>query len=216
MRRLVLLLAATVFLMNGTAWAATPTDPRITASVAAWATQPLYVDPDFSSVADRPETLQVISGAKVPVFVAVVPFGEWFPEKDDITLLAGRMAAANGKPGLYVVMDGDRSYGAAHEVGVYAPSWTYAADPDESLSKQLSQYLEGVRELRSSSPKPARTEPLPPEPERTYPEEKFTVGKAIGNGLGGAALGMMGGGILGGLVLLVAALSRPRRREGRA
>jgi hypothetical protein len=215
MRRLALLLVATVYLLTGTASAATPADPRITAAVAAWATEPLYVDPDFSSVADRAETLQVISGAKVPVFVAVVPFGEWFPEQGDTTMLAGRMAAANGKPGLYVVMDGDRSYGAMHQLGAYAPSWTYG-ERDESLSKQLSEYLDGVREYRSSTPKPARTAPLPPEPERTYPEEKFTVGKAIGNGVGGAVLGLMGGGILGGIVLIVAALSRPRRREGRA
>jgi len=143
MRRLLLLLVATVWLLTGTASATTPADPRITAAVAAWATQPLYVDPDYSSVADRAETLQVISGAKVPVYVAVVPFGEWFPEQGDIPMLAGRMAAANGKPGLYVVMDGDRSYGAAHQLGVYAPSWTYA-ERDESLSKQLSEYLDGT------------------------------------------------------------------------
>ena len=215
MRRLLLLLVATVWLLTGTASAATPADPRITAAVVAWATQPLYVDPDYTSVADRAETLQVISGAKVPVYVAVVPFGEWFPEQGDIPMLAGRMAAANGKPGLYVVMDGDRSYGAAHQLGVYAPSWTYA-ERDESLSKQLSGYLDGVRESKYSTPKPARTAPLPPRPERTYPQEKFTVGKAIGNGLGGVVLGLMGGGILGGIVLIVAALSRPRRREGRA
>jgi hypothetical protein len=209
------LLAATVALLTGTAWAATPADPRVNDAVAAWATQPLYVDPDYSSIADRSATLQVISGARVPVFVAVVPFGEWFPEKGDVTMLAGRMAVANGKPGLYVVMDGDRSYGVAHQLGVYAPSWTYA-DGKESLSGQLSKYLDGVRMSKYSTPKPARTVPLPPEPERTYPSEKFTVGKAIGNGLGGAALGLMGGGILGGFVLIVAAVTRPRRREGRA
>lgn len=212
MRRLVLLLTATVCLLTGTAWAATPTDPRITAAVAAWAHQNLYVDPDFASVADRNETLQVISNAKVPVFVAVVPSGEWFPEQGDTTLLAGRLAAANGKPGVYVVMDGDRSYGVAHQLGVYAPSWTYA-DGDEALSKQLSEYLDGLRESTYSTPKPARTTPLPPEPERTYPEEKFTVGKALGNGAGGTILGLMGGGLLGGIVLIVAALTRPRRKE---
>jgi hypothetical protein len=214
MRRLILLLMATVVLLTGTAWAATPTDPRITAAVAAWAQEGLYVDPDFASVADRNETLQVISNAKVPVFVAVVPFGEWFPEKGDTTLLAGRLAAANGKPGVYVVMDGDRSYGVAHQLGVYAPTWTYA-DGKEPLSQQLSKYLDGVEESKYSTPKPARTESLPPEPERTYPEEKFTVGKAIANGLGGTVLGVMGGGLLGGIVLIVAALARPRRK-GRA
>ncbi|WP_410786541.1 hypothetical protein [Kribbella sp. C-35] len=213
MRRLVLLLAATACLLTGTASAATPTDPRITAAIAAWAQENLYVDPDFTSIADRNETLQVISNAKVPVFVAVVPSGEWFPEKGDTTLLAGRLAAANGKPGVYVVMDGDRSYGVAHQLGVYAPTWTYA-DGKEALSKQLSEYLDGLRE-RYSTPKPARTEPLPPEPEDSAPVEKFTVGKAIGNGAGGAVLGLMGGGLLGGIVLIVAALARPRRK-GRA
>ncbi|TDO67647.1 hypothetical protein EV651_103560 [Kribbella sp. VKM Ac-2571] len=214
MRRLVLLLTATVALLTGTAWAATPTDPRITAAVAAWAQQNLYVDPDFTSIADREATLQVISNAKVPVYVAVVPSGEWFPEKGDTTLLAGRLAAANGKPGVYVVMDGDRSYGVTHQLGAYVPTWTYA-DGKEALSKQLSEYLDGLRESTYSTPKPARTEPLPPEPEETYPEEKFTVGKAIGNGLGGTVLGLMGGGLLGGIVLIVAALARPRRK-GRA
>jgi len=82
--------------------------------------------------------------------------------------------------------------------------------------EELSEYLDGVRASKYSTPKPARTAPLPPEPERTYPKEKFTVGKAIGNGVGGVVLGLMGGGILGGIVLIVAALSRPRRREGRA
>ncbi|RZT12870.1 hypothetical protein EV649_7239 [Kribbella sp. VKM Ac-2569] len=214
MRRLVLLLTATVVLLTGTAWAATPTDPRITAAVAAWAQERLYVDPDFTSIADRDETLQVISNAKVPVFVAVLPTGEWFPEKGDATLLAGRLAAANGKPGVYVVMDGDQSYGVAHQLGVYAPTWTYAAGK-EALSKQLSEYLDGLRESKYSTPKPARTAPLPPEPEDSAPVEKFTVGKAIGNGLGGTALGLMGGGLLGGVVLIVAALARPRRK-GRA
>lgn len=214
MRRLALLLAATVLLLTGTAWAATPADPRITAAVAAWAQENLYVDPDFTSIADRDATLQVISNAKVPVFVAVVPTGEWFPEQGDTTLLAGRLAAANGKPGVYVVMDGDRSYGVAHQLAAYVPSWTYA-DGDESLSKQLSEYLDGLRESTSSTPKPARTEPLPPEPEYSYPKEKFTVGKAIGNGVAGAALGLMGGGFLAAIVLIVAALARPRRK-GRA
>ena len=214
MRRLVLLLVATVCLLTGTAWAATPTDPRITAAVAGWSQQNLYVDPDFTSIADRNETLQVISNAKVPVFVAVVPTGEWFPEKGDTTLLAGRLAAANRNPGVYVVMDGDRSYGVAHQLGVYAPSWTYA-DGDEALSKQLSEYLEGLRESTYSTPKPARTAPLPPEPEYSSPVEKFTVGKAIGNGVGGTILGLLGGGLLGGIVLIVAALARPRRK-GRA
>lgn len=212
MRRLLLLLAATIFLLTGTAHAATPADPRITGAVAAWAHEPLYVDPDLSSVTDRSETLQVISGQKVPLFVAVVPTGEWFPEHGDTELLAGRLAAANGKPGLYVVMDGDRTYAVAHQVAVYAPNWTFASD-DEPLSKQLTEYLDRI-ETDYGTPEPARTTPTPsPAPEREYPEQKFTAGSAIGNGLGGAFIGLIGGGILGGIVLIVAAIATPRRRK---
>ncbi|HEY3560042.1 MAG TPA: hypothetical protein VGL05_21385 [Kribbella sp.] len=217
MRRIVLLLMATAFLLTGTAQAATPADSRITGAVAAWAHEPLYVDPDFTSIADRNEMLKVISEQKVPVYVAVVPIGEWFPEAGDTELLAGRMAAAYGKPGVYVVTDGDRTYGVAHEEGVYAPGWTFP-DGKESLSQQLRDYLGGVEEKKWSTPEPARTTPTPTptESERTYPEEKFTVGKAIANGLGGTVLGLMGGGILGGIVLIVAAIASPRRKKGRA
>ena len=216
MRRLLLLLAATIFLLTGTAHAATPTDTRITGAVAAWAHEPLYVDPDFSSIADNSETLKVISGAKVPVFVAVVPTGEWFPEHGDTELLAGRLAAANGKPGVYVVMDGDRTYGVAHQVAASAPSWTYPTGK-EPLGKQLAEYLDGIEQTTYSTPEPARTTPTPsPGPEPTYPEEKFTAGKAIANGLGGTVFGLIGGGILGGIVLIVAAIAGPRRRKGRA
>ncbi|MFI5691202.1 hypothetical protein ACIA58_05145 [Kribbella sp. NPDC051586] len=212
MRRLVLLLLATVFALTGTARAATPTDPRVAAATAAWAKQGLYVDPDFVSIADGNEMLRVISAAKMPVYVAVVPTGDWFPEKDDATLLAGRLAAANGKPGVYVVMDGDTTYGVAHEVAAYAPDDTWR-EKDETLSAQLSAYLSNVELDARYSPEPARTEPVPTEPESSYPDERFTVGKAIGNGLGGGALGMIGGGILAGLVLIVAAIAA-RRRKG--
>ncbi|MFG1907383.1 hypothetical protein [Kribbella sp. NPDC048928] len=216
MRRLVLLLAATIFLLTGTAHAATPTDTRITGAVAAWAHEPLYVDPDFSTVVDRSETLQVISGQQVPVFVAVVPTGEWFPEKGDAELLAGRLAAANGKPGVYVVTDGDRTYGVANQLAVYAPSWTYGTG-DDSVSKQLAAYLDGVEQTKHSTPEPARTTPTPPPgPPREYPEEKFTVGSAIGNGVAGSVVGLIGGGFLGGIVLIVAAIATPRRRKERA
>jgi hypothetical protein len=214
MRRLILLLLATAFALTGTAWAATPTDPRIAAATAAWAKDGLYVDPDFTSIADGNEMLRVIAAAKTPVFVAVVPTGSWFPEKGDATLLAGRMAAANGKPGVYVVMDGDTTYGVAHEFAAYAPDSTWR-DKDETLSAQLSKYLDNVELNARYSPEPARTEPVPTEPEPSYPEEKFTVGKAIGNGLGGGVLGMIGGGILAGFVLIVAALAA-RRRKGNA
>lgn len=215
MRRLLLLLAATVVLLTGTAWAATPTDPRVGGAVAAWAVRPLYVDPDYVTLADSNEMLKVISATKVPVFVAVVPTGEWFPEKGDTELLAGRMAAANGKPGIYVVMDGDRTYGVANQVAAYAPSWTYP-DGKESLSKQLSKYLDGIGTAPDSTPEPARTTPTPPEAEPPTYEDKFTVGRAIRNGLGGIVFGLFGGGVLGGLVLLVAKIATPRRRKGRA
>ena len=215
MRRLILLLAATLFLMTGTAWAAG--DPRVSGAVAAWEHEPLYVDPDFASIADGKEMLRVISAAKVPVFVAVVPTGEWFPEKGDTALLAGRMAAANGKPGVYVVMDGDRTYGVANQVAADAPSWTYP-DGEESLSRQLREYLDGVEQTKYSTPEPARTSPTPtPAPDSSYSDDdKFTVGKAIGNGLGGTAVGMIGGGVLGGIVLIVAAIATPRRRKERS
>jgi hypothetical protein len=215
MKRLVLLLTTTVLLLTGTAWAAPPADSRITDAVKAWSAGPLYVDPDFESVADRNEMLKVVSAAKVPVYVAVVPTGTWFPEQGDTELLAGRMAAANGKPGVYVVMNNERTYGVAHLFSAYMPTWTYP-DGEEPLSRQLTEYLDGVEATRGSSPEPARTEPLPPESEPTYPDEKFTVGKAIGNGLGGMALGVMGGGILGGFVLIVAAIAARRRRKGHA
>jgi hypothetical protein len=214
MKRLVLLLLTTVFALTGTAWATTPADPRISAATAAWAKHGLYVDPDFTSIADGNEMLRVISAAKMPVFVAVVPTGEWFPEEGDASLLAGRLAAANGKPGVYVVMDGDTTYGVAHELAAYAPDSTWR-EKDETLSAQLSDYLGNVRLDARYSPEPARTSPEPTEPEPTYPDEKFTVGKAIGNGLGGGVLGMIGGGILAGIVLIVAAVAA-RRRKGSA
>ncbi|MEU8222228.1 hypothetical protein [Kribbella sp. NPDC048915] len=213
MRRLLLLLMATGWLLTGTARAEVPTDPRITEAVKAWAIEPLYVDPEFSSVVDRAETLKVISDSTVPVFVAVVPYGEWFQEKGDAVLLAGWMAAANDKPGLYVVMDGRRSYGAAHRVDVRVWSWGYQKDK-ESLSRQLSGFLGEVRETNNRTPEPARTEPTPPPaPEQPEPPKKFTTGMAIRNGLAGALLGLIGGGILGGIVLAVLAFTG-RRREG--
>ncbi|WP_350280235.1 hypothetical protein [Kribbella sp. HUAS MG21] len=216
MRRLVLLLVATVFALTGTASAAPPADPRITAAVAAWANLPLYVDPDFVPVTDSAETLRVISGAEVPVFVAVVPTGEWFPEKGDTELLAGRLAAANGKPGLYVVMDGSRTDGVAHQLGVSTPSWTYGKH-DEPLSRQLTKYLDGVKETRYSTPEPARTEPLPPDPEDSAPREpeRFTVGTAIGHAAGGVFIGLICGALLGVIVLVVAAQAGARKK-GRA
>jgi hypothetical protein len=214
MKRLIALLVTTIFALTGTAWAATPADPRIAAATAAWAKQRLYVDPDFSSVADSNEIARVIAGSKVPVYVAVVPTGEWFPERGDEALLAGRLAVANGKPGVYVVMDGYSTFGVAHEFAAYAPDSNWPAK-EEPLSGQLAEYLAEVKVDDRYPAEAARTTPYPERPESSYPEERFTVGKAIGNGLGGGALGLIGGGILGGIVLGVAAMVA-RRREGRA
>jgi hypothetical protein len=207
MRRLLLLLLATIWLGSSPAWAAVPTDPRVTAAAAAWQTQPLYVDPDHASRVDTTELLRTIEGAPVPVYVAVVPTGEWFSEKGDTALLGGWLAAANDKPGLYVVMDGDRTYGVEHEIAARGPGYTWA-NAKETMSSQLAEYLGELEVADRYTKKPARTEPLPPRPERTYPPERFTVGKAIGNGLGGAALGLMGGALLAGVVLVVAMFAR--------
>src|SRR3954452_3009091 len=100
MKRLIALLVTTIFALTGTAWAATPADPRIAAATTAWAKQRLYVHPDFSSVADSNEIARVLAAAKVRFCVAVLQTGEWFPERGDEALLAGRLAVENGKPGV--------------------------------------------------------------------------------------------------------------------
>jgi hypothetical protein len=219
MKRVLRLLVTTVFALTATAsaeaaWAATPTDPRVAAATKAWATHGLYVDPDFVSIADGNEMLRAIGRAKVPVFVAVVPTGHWFPEQGDPNLLAGRLAAANGKPGVYVVMDGFSSYGAVNQLAAYAPDTTYSTK-DEQLSAQLADYLAEVKLDDDYPAEAARTEPLPTEPESTEPEERFTVRKAIGNGAGGGLVGLIGGFILGGIVLIVAALVTRPTKKGR-
>ncbi|WP_233712410.1 hypothetical protein [Kribbella turkmenica] len=199
---------ATVALLSGTAWAADPPDPRITAATAAWANDPLYVDPDYTSVVDATqaaEMLRAIESAPVPVYVAVVPTGEWFPEEGDTELLAGRLAAANGKPGVYVVMDGTTTYGTEHEVKAYARASDYA-EANQSMGSQLADYLANVKADDRYDAKPARTEPLPPRPERTSEPDRFTTRDAIGNGLGGGVLGLMSGALLAGVVLGVAAM----------
>jgi hypothetical protein len=215
MRRLILLLAATAWLLTGTASAEVPTDPRITEAVKSWANGPLYIDPEFDSVADRAEMLKAIERAPGPMFVAVVPNGDWFAEKGDTLLLAGWMAAANGKPGTYVVMDDTRTYGVAHETTVRGPGYVYG-EYDEPLSKQLASFVDRMHKSDVGTPKPARTEAVPPRPESDEPDEEFTVGTAIGNGLAGGVLGLMAGGLLGGVVLAVAAFASPRGRKGRA
>ncbi|WP_433163510.1 hypothetical protein [Kribbella sp. CA-247076] len=213
-RRLLSLLTATVALLSGTAWAATPPDSRITAATAAWSSRPLYVDPDYTSLVDETQTaemLRAMSSVQVPVYVAVVPTGDWFPEEGDTALLAGRLAAANGKPGVYVVMDGSTTYGVEHEVKVYAPSSSYA-EAKQSMGSQLTDYLADVKVDDRYEAKPARTEPLPPRPESTSEPDRFTTRDAIGNGLGGGVLGLMGGALLAGVVLAVAAMVA--RRSG--
>jgi hypothetical protein len=216
MKRLVVLMLLTVVMLSGRAWAATPPDPRVTAATAAWAHGNLYVDPDFVSIADRNELLEVVKDAKVPVYVAVVPTGHWFPENGDEPLLAGRLAAANGKPGLYVVMDGNTTWGAVNELSADAPDTNWSAKLDDPLSAQLREYLGQLRVDDRYTPAPARTTPFPPEEaDPSSPQEKFTVGKAIGNALGGGGLGLLGGFILGIIVLMVA-LGVARQLKGRS
>jgi hypothetical protein len=199
-----------------TARAAIPSDPRVTAATGAWRTQPLYVDPHYSSLVDasqEAEMLREAADAPVPVYVAVVPSGEWFQEKGDTELLAGWLAAANGRPGLYVVMDGYTTYGVEHQIAAVTID-RMSGKVRESMSSQLSAFLGKIKVGDQYKAKPARTKPYPPRPEPTYPKERFTVGKAIGNGVGGALLGLLGGTMLAGVVLAVAALV-PGRRGGR-
>ena len=218
MKRLAMLLAAVALLVSlpSTASARIPTDPRLTAAVAAWKNGPVYVDPQYTLlVGDQVQPLiERIRQAELPVYVAVLPSGTWFQEKGDTELLAGWLANANGKPGIYLVMDGDSTYGAEHLVRADGIGHTYSTARDETLTQQLSEYLEAVRVRDRYEPKAARTEPNPPREERTYPREPFTVGKAIGNGIGGLMLGLMGGGLLAGCVLGLAALVA-RRGGGR-
>lgn len=213
MKRLVLLLAATVLALSVPAAAAhpaaVPSDPRVTAAVEAWTKQPLYVDPRYSSTVsagDAAQMLATIRSAPVPVFVAVVPTGEWFQEKGDTRLLAGWLATANRQRGVYVVMEGRITRGVDHLLRAYAPSATYGSSR-ESMADQLREYLAEVKVGDQYELEPARTEPLPPRPERTSPPERFTVGKALGNGLGGVVVGLMGGALLAGVVLAVSALT---------
>jgi hypothetical protein len=215
----MLLLAAVALLVSvpSAASAATvPTDPRITAAVAAWKNRPVYVDPQYTSVAgdDQVDAMSDrIRSTELPVFVAVVSSGDWFQEKGDAQLLAGWLAHANGKPGIYLVMDGDTTYGATHLVRADGPTYTYARR-EESMDKQLSGYLNTVRVADRYEPAAARTKPHPPTPERTYTREPFTVGKAIAHGFGGLLLGLFGGALVAGCVLGLAALVA-RRGGGR-
>jgi hypothetical protein len=217
MRRLTLLLLAAVGLLvcaPTTAWSI-PADPRVTAAVAAWKSQPVYVDPQYASITDEhlPAMLDRIGKSSLPVFVAVIPNGAWFQEKGDTELLAGWLATANAKPGIYLVMDGDYTTGVEHLVRAAGPGRTYG-DSRESIAQQLSAHLDAVRLSERYDAEPARTEPLPPREAPTYTREKFTAGKAIGNGIGGAMLGLFGGAALAACVLGLAALVA-RRGGGR-
>lgn len=208
MRRLMMLLVATIaaLVVPVAASAEVPTDPRITAAVRAWATEPLYVDPEFSGAADKDPMLAAIRASKVPTFVAVVPTGKWFQEKGDTDLLAGWLAVANGKPGLYIVMEGTTMHAVEHQLAASAVGRTWARDSKQPLSGQLSDYLAEVRVGDQYKPKPARITPYQPKPRPEVEPERFTVGKAIGNGIGGGLLGLLGGGLLAGVVIAVAAV----------
>jgi hypothetical protein len=190
---------------------AVPADPRIIAAVAAWKTSPLYVDRLFAgSLGERDGALRSrIAGMPVPVYVALVPHGEWFAEKSDAVRLAGWLATANGKPGVYVVVNRTDASGAAHLVRTYAPSRVYQV-ADYDPPSQLDAYLSAIEVNDRYAAEPARTEALPPEPERSYVPEKFTVEKALGNGFGGFMIGAVGGVLAAGLLTALFG----RRREG--
>lgn len=215
----MLLLAAVALVVSvpSSASAAVPTDLRVTAAVAEWKKRPVYVDPQYASLAGEDEIRAMterIRQTELPVYVAVVSSGDWFQEKGDTELLAGWLAHANGKPGMYLVMNGDTTFAAMHLVRADGPNYTYARGRGDSLDKQLSSYLNTVRVNDRYAAKPARTEPLPPRPTRTYTPEPFTVGAALANGFGGLVLGLLGGAVLAGCVLGLAAVVA-RRGGGR-
>ncbi|GAB3828225.1 hypothetical protein [Kribbella italica] len=218
-RRAGLLLLAVAALALGlpvNAWSV-PADPRITAAVTAWKDQPVYVDPQYAEEVDAAQVEKMvarIATSPVPVFVAVVPSGAWFQEKGDEALLAGWMAAANGKPGMYLVIGDSVTTGVDHLVKASGPGRVYGTSAKDP-SAQVIEYVDKIRLSERYEAEPARTTPLPPREERRSEPERFTVGKAIGNGLGGAMLGLMGGAVLAGVVLGVAALVA-RRGGGRS
>ncbi|GAB2557923.1 hypothetical protein [Kribbella endophytica] len=213
---LVLVVAALALCLPVNAWSV-QTDPRITAAVAAWKDQPVYVDPQYSEEVDAAQVEKMvarIATSPVPVFVAVVPAGAWYQEKGDTALLAGWLAAANGKPGMYLVIDDSITTGVDHLVKAGGPGKVYGTSAKDP-SAQISEYVDKIRLSDRYDAEPARTTPLPPREDRHSEPEPFTVGKAIGNGLGGATLGLLGGSMLAGVVLGVAALVA-RRGGGRS
>ncbi|TDD45506.1 hypothetical protein E1263_38515 [Kribbella antibiotica] len=212
MKRAVLLLMATIVAlwMPSAAMAAVPADPRITAAITAWAVTPLYVDPDYASLADTDAMLGEIRSAPVPVYVAVLPTGAWFQEKGDTALLAGWLAHANAKPGLYVVMDENTSYGVEHEIHAYSARSTYSTGK-QSMSGQLSDYLDTVKVNDRYDADPARATPQSAEPRSTSAPEEESTGDAVRSGFGAGVLGLLGGAVLAGVVLGVAALVASKR-----
>ncbi len=150
--------------------------------------------------------LAAIRASKVPTFVAVVPTGDWFQEKGDGMLLAGWLATANDKPGLYIVMDGSTMHGVEHQLAASALGETWARESKQPLGEQLSNYLAKVKVGDDYPAKPARTTPYRPTPRSPAEPERFTVGKAIGIGVGSGLVGLLGGGLLAGVVVAVAAV----------
>jgi hypothetical protein len=221
MKRVLLALVAGLVVVLGTGATASAadfrSDPRVLAAVAGWKTNPVYVDPliagsDGFGAEPLRQLAERISKAPVPVYVAALPTGRWFPEKDDAVRLAGWLAVANGKPGLYLVLDGYSTSGAAHLVAVRGPDTTYATSSKATAADEVATYLDAVRVSDRYEPSAARTTPLPEEPEPTYePDPPFTARTAITNGLGGFTIGLLGGAILALPVLGVAALVARRR-----
>ena len=220
MKRVLLALVAGVLVVLGASPIARAadfrSDPRVVAAVAGWKTNPVYVDPLFAGTdAYTAEVLRQVAGriaeAPVPVYVAALPAGLWFPEKDDDVLLAGWLAAANGKPGIYILLGGQTTSGTAQLVHARTPGTTYARTSRPTAADEVAAFLDGVKVDDRYEARVARTEPLPVEPEPTYEPDRFTLGNAISNGLGGLTLGLLGGGILALPVLGLAALVARRR-----
>jgi hypothetical protein len=213
---LLLAVAALALCLPVNAWSV-PADPRITETLAGWKEQPVYVDPQYAEEIDAAQVEKMvarIATSPVPVFVAVLPTGAWFQEKGDTALLAGWLATANGKPGMYLVVDDSITFGVDHLVKAYGPGRVYGSSSKDAAA-QINEFVDGIKVSDRYEAEPARTTPRPPEEDRDYPPERFTVGKAIGNGLGGATLGLLGGSMLAGLVLGMAALVA-RRGGGRS
>jgi len=214
-KRLGLLVLAGLFLFFTSvlpaAAADVPSDPRMTAAVAAWKNTPLYVDPQYSSV-DTKGVVERLASEKVPTYVALLPTGPWFQEKGDTMRLAGWLAVSNGKPGLYLVVDGYTVVGAAHLVAASTPSSAYATR-SETVAGQVGEYLDAVEFSDQYDKEPARTAALPPAPGASYStdQDRFTVKSAIGNSLGGLTLGLLGGALLALPVLGLASLVAHRR-----